>query len=736
MQLSASSILDAGADSGGGSFKTIISNSTVRLSQGAPNAIDLCSICGVTAVNVTSSGALAFIVKDQSVISVSCAVSSTLFSSLQSSRFAFQMVADDGAQIYLSTASLTHRVASGHISGSFVVLLENSYASNSSISISNCSVTCGFVCQLVGVVWEDSPVLNFALLSLLGYLPPAVTPRLINSSIAVRQCSITTLVPPAHQSIERRSLVSLANTTNTNIEVMGPLEFSTDGFSSIVDSSGGGGDLVGTNRLALLNCDAIHVSQSPLVVGRSAVKLPLKQVVALPMGLAYLNVESIRTGGVGSCGLTTSISSDVTASSTLTRSSATQSPSAAIPLMEVKWVMPLSRAVVAGSAGFVALVSGPAMALSVQVLHAQMLISGCHDAATDEPLDVASSPTQLSFGRAAGMYTRGAVVGNVMLLAACLLAARIAVLFVVHFQRRAASAIGFPGILYLPYSILVVPTVSSATMLLVPPLVLATPQFASDLAVSTAGLAVALGPLIVLAALTTTRRWFGARPVRVSMRGIRGSAMRRKLKIWFKRRFVFDNLPGRSGFVQRWEYAGITDYVAHRQWFVLLEQALGLATGLIAGLTALGVGWCTALNAMQSVVTVALLAALILMRPHSVRADQWVAVSSSLLESATALLGLLGRDVSMLMLVVQLVVSTLYLAGLLSKALVDGGLFCSRDRDRRCSRNSDDAMHTEGGLLVAGGDELLSVISCARLCATREEALKVLVGAACRKPHT
>ena len=123
------------------------------------------------------------------------------------------------------------------------------------------------------------------------------------------------------------------------------------------------------------------------------------------------------------------------------------------------------------------------------------------------------------------------------------------------------------------------------------------------------------------------------------------------------------------------------------------------------------------------------------MRPHSVRADQWVAVSSSLLESATALLGLLGRDVSMLMLVVQLVVSTLYLAGLLSKALVDGGLFCSRGPDRRFSRNSDDAMHTEG-LLVAGGDELLSVISCARLCATREEALKVLVGAACRKPHT
>ena len=737
LQLSSASFLDA-ADSLGGSFRVTIRNSTVRLSQAAPNAIDSCHIYAATAVNVTSPGALMLVIQHQSVISVACAAFSTLFRSQQSNSFAFQIVADDGAQIYLSTTSLTRRSAAGqYITGSFVVLVVNSLVSNTSVSISNCSITCGFVCQLVGVGWEDSPMFNFIITSLLGYLPPTTMPCLRNSSIGVRNCTITTLAPPTRLSIEKRSLVSLANTTNMTIELMGPLEFSAEGFTSIVDISGygDGGDEAGMNRLVLLNCEAISVSRS-LAVGASAVNLPLKRFVAFPPleqgAHHFLAVESIRTGGVGSCGLTTSISSDVTASSTLSWSTATPTTSPVIPAVEVELLMSLSRSVLGGSVGLMALVSGPAMAMSVQVLHAQLLVSGCRDAATDKPIDVASSPTQLTFGRRAGMYNRGAVVGNVMLLTACSSVASVALL-VFHFQKRAASEMGFPGILYVPYSILLVPTVTSATMLLVPPREDATPRLATDVAVGVLGFTVVLAPLIALAVLTTTKRWFGARPVRVPLRGIRGSAVQRQLKVWYKHRTVFDNLPGRPGFVERWEYAGITDYVANRQWFAVAKQTLGLATGLIAGLTALGVGWCTALNALQSVVTVGFLVTLVLLRPHCVRADQWASVSSSLLESATALLGLLGRDVSTVMLVVQLVVGTLYLVGLLSAALVEGS--CRRHgSDRHRSTTGTVAINSDRQLRVAREEEeIFSIIACTRLCSTREEALHVLVEAVCRK---
>ena len=641
-----------------GSFHGTIRNSTVSLRQRQSTFVDACGVFSFTYVTTASPGSVVFVVDQKSTVIVSCFQIVGVVNSQQSPSLSFFFSAAGGSRLTLETSATSGRSSvSKMYTGSFVVTLLNSLISNSNISISDCTISCGIICQLVGNGWNDGFLYTYGLYTIFGYFPPTVLPRLTNSSISLRNCSVGP-ISAAAILLPLRAMFSFVNATNTTVAVEGPVEVWGGGYDGIF--LGGDGRGSGQmNRLVLLNCDAIAVRRDVQAGGGL---VPLGEALA-PHGWGGVDVQSRRAGGQGSCGLTrsASVTVDGASASSSPTATATSTASIALPVAAVKPVQSATHLALGRAAAAVAAVSGPALAMAVQVLHAQQLVSGCPGAGNDGPPDLATSPTQLSVGQDQARYDRGTVVGNVALLAACGALALLAAALgrSTGKQTPLATKLGLPGILYVPYSFLLVPTATSATALLV-----GADATAADCAVGLAALAAVLVPLGVLAAVTTTRL-FRARAVRVSLRGGRrgrGAAVR-MLKTWYDSMAAYSDAPGAAGFVERWDYAGVADYMPRRQWFVALEEALGLATGVIAGLTTLGARSCTALNAAQSVAAVGFLAALLALRPHSVRADRWSAVSSSLLQSAVALLGLAGRDASMPLLTLQLALSVLYLGG-------------------------------------------------------------------------
>ena len=488
---------------------------------------------------------------------------------------------------------------------------------------------------------------------------------------------------------------------------------SADAFDGIFDNAESEG---AADRLVLRNCGEIRVT----TMGGSF--LPVVQMV-YAHGRAVL--QGIAVESEGGCGLSSTASFESTRSLSATRSEGnpTRTISSAVHVRKEAFS---SRKAAIGNAVFVvAICSGSAtVALSVQALHAQMLISSCPNAAEAAQPDIASSPTQISIGRPEGGYDRGAVVGNFLLQTAFVVVSLFAVIAARRMGRTMAD-LGLPGLLYIPHSVLMVPTVTCATLLLA-----AGEPAASDAAVAIVGYAMAAGPVLALVTITVTR-WFRARPVRVSLRRIKGSMLRGYLMGWYGRTTEYDSLPGYSGFVEQWDYAGVMDYVPHRQWFVALERMLGITTGVLAGLTALGSGWCKALNVLQSVVSVMFFVLLLVLRPYSVQADRWLSLSCSLLQSGTAVLGLLGADASELCSIVQLVACAVYMAGNLTWNIFD---HCTRGL--RLFRPSGFKKTRQMKASLLSAEELEVIIQHLEMNSPRENReciLRLLIQAACRR---
>jgi hypothetical protein len=324
---------------------------------------------------------------------------------------------------------------------------------------------------------------------------------------------------------------------------------------------------------------------------------------------------------------------------------------------------------IAGAAsGAVALFTGPSGSASLQILHAQVLVSGCEQAldheeeAEEAAPDIGSSPTQLRLGVTVGEYDRGTVVGNVVFMLGCGVA------------MWAAAAVGLvsalypklPGLLYVPYFVLAVPTMTAATALL------SRGHRAGDAALGVLGFAAVLVPLGLLAAMVSPRyflaRAYRVRPQRSSM------AIVRLLHEWFDSTTEYEDGAGAEGTVERWEFAGATDYRKGLQGMGVAEQALGALTGVLAGLatTSSSAGLCTALNGLQAAAVGVFLGLLLVLKPCAVRADQWKAVGGSAVQMAAAVLGLLGRDATVPLLFVQAALGCVHLAGYLCWASIGG----------------------------------------------------------------
>ena len=695
-----------------------IRNSSIVLEQLAAgtNVVDVCVAFPFTAVDlvgISSAEIVSIVVEDHSLVSLSCEATVSAVSFQAVPRLSFQLVVSSGSRIILTTRATTQRSTSTKmVSGSFLVLFVNSLVTKSHVLVESSSVVCGLVCQLVGTEWNDGFFYSIFVGSLLGYIPQVTMPRFLNSTVVLRNSTIS----GSASALPLRPVFSLTNATNVTVIVEGPVEADLGGYDGLIRT--GNGSL---NRLELLNCEMISLRSAS---GGSPMTLD-QALLAPGTGWGDVVVQSSRAHGVGSCGLSSTQSLQLASSSASHTPSTTVSATATADVFVAPAHHTLSFVQQAAGAAVcsVAFVASPAIGMSLQVTRAQRLVYACQaesEGGVDEQLDVASSPTQLNIGRTNGSYNRGAVLGNTLILVMIGIAAGGAFVFV---PGVTAEKLCLPGILYVPIATWIIPTISSATALLA-----LDDADILDVVIALVGCTAFLTPMALLVMITTTR-WFGARAALVPLRPRRGtSGLQNLLNVWYNRSVEHVDKIMMPGFLSRWDYAGIADYMPHRQWFgCCVEASCSVITAVLAGLSALlrRRHQCSISQVLQAVLSIGFLVTLGLTRPQNVRADRWSALSSSFLQSTVAILGLVGRDASSTLSVVQLVLSIVYIAGYVSWGIAPSSTRFMRLLIRRSRRGS--TLKSRQRALELTHAEIASL----RNVGDQQAALRIIIGIIC-----
>ena len=656
--------------SSAGSFQLTISNSSLLVQQTQFGSADLCGILSATGVSLETTSPDVFVLSilNKSSVTISCWWMSCIVNCMQTTRFSFSFLAAGGSKLAVKSNSWVQRSSlSTLIVGSFVFLIINSTVSNSVMVIRDCTLTVGIIFQLAGVYGNAGLVYISLLLPSIGANYPTIVDHAsTNATISITNTTLTNTAPPSSilRYFEPRSLFTFVGMKQMAVNLQGPLILWTGGAPTLVDVTGV--TKAAGNMISLSGCRDIHAIKSS-----DMTLLPLEQSIRDVSDVVNVTWDS-------TCALTGTSTRDHTESASITRCSSTSSPTASHiflrPDVQKNVRVSAARAAMSGAVSVVVLISGPVVATSVQTLRAQSLISNCPDGADSSagdgpPPDFSNSPTQMAVSPVSGAYDRGTVVGNTLVLASA--AALAAAAFALPTGRTAAD-LALPGLLFVPYSILVVPTVTSSVTLLAGP-----DQAQGDAVIALLlGLGLCgIGPLVLLG-VKTNRRFFLARPVRVSLRRIKGHPVRKLLVGLYEGMTAYDSFPEARGFVERWDYSGITAYTPYRQWFRVVELSLGVATGVLAGLTSgASVTMCQVLNLLQTVFSFLLLALIMLLRPYSCRIDKWAAIASCLMQCVTAVFGLLGTDMSYACSVAQLIMSLAVAIGYFTWQGLDG---CTR----------------------------------------------------------
>ena len=647
----------------GGAVVVIARQSVIELSQIQTFVFDICAFFALVGVVTDTSRGLSLRVDNHSSVLVSCAGTACVLCALQSPSLSLSLAAADATITVKTITSSQKNWISEMVTGSFVVLLLNSTVVDSFMSVQRCSIACGVVCEVKGTHWNNGKVYDAILTSALLYTPPDC-PTLDRANWFVLEESSVRRLPTTTLFVQSRALFSFDDSVNTTVVVKGPINIFEEGFAgltSVASALVSGGIPSVDNRLLFWSCERVHVfdwlgKAIPLAVAMSsaAASSPANG------GTSIINVSSRRASGRGACPSSLSMTFPRSSSKSSSKSlRATRSRTAYLPAAIERPKLSVTHKVLAACVGLAVLVSGPAAATSVQRLHAQMLVSGCPDGLDGAPPDIASSPTQMAVGPFDGNeFDRGAVVGNAVIMTSIGILALVLLSFAA--PRQSNSIFALPGSWYIVYFMLLVPTVTSSTTLMIES------SLTGDALISgvVGYVLFTLIPLGVLGIHATKK--FGAVAVKVSNAGRsrrRGRSVIRLLRQWFASAYEFHSLRNSPGFAERWEYAGLTAYVPHRQWFILVEQVFAVAGGLTAGLTALGSSWCRALNILQTVQAVAFLALVLTLRPYGAQADRWNATFNAVLQTVTAMLGLFGTDASFIFSVIQIFVSSAYVAG-------------------------------------------------------------------------
>jgi hypothetical protein len=319
---------------------------------------------------------------------------------------------------------------------------------------------------------------------------------------------------------------------------------------------------------------------------------------------------------------------------------------------------------VAVAASTAMVLKGWASASMMQRMLAQQRINNCGKVGEDgnSAVDFSSSMTLGKDEDGAATYTRGTVVGNLLLwLAFCV--AGFAAARIMHLRgaaesvREAEAELGLPGWLCTPFMMLLVPTLSAATALVAS--VSSSP--ALDAAIAAGAFSVSAAALAGIAMLTTGRR-FGAKPVHpkaergyatcesLSLQTLTLSQFRRLVMFKLSREKEWADRGRHSGFTGRWGEV-FEAYRPGRQWFLAVEVAAGAATAVLAGLAeaARDGGACSALlQQLSIVVDLAFLLALSQLKPNAVPLEHLFALSNAGVTSLSSILGAFDLDTSYL----------------------------------------------------------------------------------------
>jgi hypothetical protein len=599
-----------------------IYNSRVILEQAEPGGVDSASFFATVALESPRSDSIFFVV-DRSVLELSCSVIGTLMITQQSQRMQATVVVTHSSVMLFTRAEAHVLPVFGLLGGSLLVGVLNSVVNMLNVTISDTTFTCGVVCQIMRVHSQTGFWNDFTLQMTIGFAPPAPSnPQIFNTSLHLRRVSMEAL--PAKGSGTGRlagQMMSFLNTSGSSVVLEGPMNISGLLFRDLLLPNDRPIRNGHANLLQLLNCETIFFEEDA-----GLRRLSAADVASEPFQ-GFVVVQSLRSGGSGSCGLTPTASELLrSASLSQTLSSSDETPSLSMLPPSAPRTLSLRQRIVGGAVGIAAVVSGPTGAASLQTLHAQLRVASCGAAASDNdpPLDFGSNPIQLQLGVPLGQDYRGAVVGNIVLLAALGLLG----LAIKRLRPTTALSHALPGLLYVPYGVLAVPTMMSSVALIT------INQSRADVALGVAGSAVVFAPLAALVAWTTCKFVAVASP---APRRHSRFLLADQLFALYSPSTAYD-APSDSLFVAEWEFSGATDYVKNRQVFALLEHVLGLATGVTSGMTvAGGVSLCANLNRIQLSLCLAELLLIVAVRPHARRADLLNAGANATIECLAAL---------------------------------------------------------------------------------------------------
>jgi hypothetical protein len=303
----------------------------------------------------------------------------------------------------------------------------------------------------------------------------------------------------------------------------------------------------------------------------------------------------------------------------------------------------LSRAAIwTGAASIVASGGAPASshAGTLQRIFALQRLSQCGtETDTSETLDIPSSPTQLCFGPTEGRCLRGAVMGNVAVLAGFAAVAVVVTVAAAHIRRQSreevAASFGLPGLLWKPYTMLSLPTMTSSVTLL------GATTSRADRIVALVGLAVVFAPFTVLVVLTTRR--FAGKCVR---NPLHQQQLTPRLPAILS--YVFEpphHWASRDGsfFVEMWETL-FEDYVRGRPWFGVLDTVCSFFTALLTGMVSDDPAICQRLLIAATVVSVFYLGSLAVLWPYAARLDTALSLLNAPLAVAISVSALTGGD--------------------------------------------------------------------------------------------
>ena len=295
-----------------------------------------------------------------------------------------------------------------------------------------------------------------------------------------------------------------------------------------------------------------------------------------------------------------------------------------------------------------ALLYGPLGAGMVQRIEAQQLLNSCASGLAAP--DFSSSPTQMQIGKDGAAYARGTVVGNILLWFACFLAAGAAAI-ILMVLRRSNSVAGscvvmrLPGRLYMPYTVLLVPTLTASTTLV------AGGIGAGDAVLGAVGIGLCSCAVVVIALQTATARFMA-----VAVRTVTGPSTIGLVQRWAKALLAGQSewtnrrRAAAQGYIERWGHL-FEPYVARRQWFCIVESAFSAAAGVLAGLVLLDDGdgvMCGRLQLLSVFTSCASVTAIVLLRPFCAPVDHALAVSNAVITAGSAMFGAFGVDTALL----------------------------------------------------------------------------------------